>query len=336
MFSLYESAGHRSTPVAESRFPMTKRRYVIIAPCRDEAKHMRRTLESIAGQSVQPALLVVVDDGSTDETPLILAEFAQRLPYLKIVPRANRGVRSVGPGVIEALYSGLDVVDLNEFDYVCKLDLDLDIPPRYFETLIERMEAEPRLGTCSGKPYVRDPHTLQMSPEVCGDEMSVGMTKFYRVECFREIGGFVRQVMWDGIDCHRCRMLGWLAESVDVPELRFIHLRPMGSSHRGIWTGRTRWGYGQYFMGTAPAYLLASAGFRLMHYPQVIGSLAMVYGYISSAAKSKPRYDDREFREFLQRYQRDCLRFGKREATRRTNERQSSVWEQKRARQAQP
>ena len=29
-------------------------------------------------------------------------------------------------------------------------------------------------------------------PEVCGDEMSVGMTKFYRVACFREIGGFVR------------------------------------------------------------------------------------------------------------------------------------------------
>jgi hypothetical protein len=36
--------------------------------------------------------------------------------------------------------------------------------------------------------------------------MSVGMTKFYRVSCFKEIGGFVRQVMWDGIDCHRVRM----------------------------------------------------------------------------------------------------------------------------------
>jgi len=36
--------------------------------------------------------------------------------------------------------------------------------------------------------------------EICGDEMVVGRTKFYRVACFREIGGFVRQVMWDGID----------------------------------------------------------------------------------------------------------------------------------------
>jgi poly-beta-1,6-N-acetyl-D-glucosamine synthase len=27
---------------------------------------------------------------------------------------------------------------------LCKLDLDLDLPPRYFEILMERMEAEPR------------------------------------------------------------------------------------------------------------------------------------------------------------------------------------------------
>lgn len=292
---------------------------------------MRQTLDTVAAQSVAPTLFVVVDDGSTDETPAILEEYARKLSYLKIVRRENRGMRSVGPGVIEAFYTGLETVNLDDFDYVCKLDLDLDLPPRYFEILMERMEAESRLGTCSGKPYVRNPDTQSLKPEVCGDEMSVGMTKFYRVECFREIGGFVRQVMWDGIDCHRCRMLGWLAESVDIPELRFIHLRPMGSSHRGIWTGRVRWGYGQYFMGTAPSYILASAAFRLTHYPQVVGSLAMLYGFVSSAIKNNPRYDEPEFREFLRRYQRDCLLYGKREATRRTNERQAGVWEQKHA-----
>ena len=310
------------------------RRYVIVAPCRDEAEHMRCTLETVAAQSVLPSLFVVVDDGSTDETPSILEEFAAKMPYLRIVRRADRGKRSVGPGVIEAFYSGLDTVKLDDFDYVCKLDLDLDLPLKYFEILMERMEAEPRLGTCSGKPYVRDPATRALSPEVCGDEMSMGMTKFYRVDCFREIGGFVRQVMWDGIDCHRCRMLGWLAESVDILELRFIHLRPMGSSQKGIWTGRVRWGYGQYFMGTAPSYLLASAAFRLLHYPYVLGSFAMIYGYISSALKDTQRYDELEFRTFLRRYQRDCLMLGKRKATRQTNERQSMVWERKAARAA--
>ena len=82
------------------------------------------------------------------------------------------------------------------------------------------------------------------------DENAIGASKFYRRECFEEINGFIRQVMWDGIDGHRCRQLGWIAISWDDPELRFTHLRPMGSSQKNIVTGRIRHGFGQYFMGT--------------------------------------------------------------------------------------
>ena len=197
---------------------------------------------------------------------------------------------------------------------------------------MDRMESDPRLGTSSGKPYFVDPRTGALVPEVCGDEMSVGMTKFYRISCFREIGGFVRQVMWDGIDCHRCRMLGWIAESVDDEGLRFVHLRPMGSSQKGIWTGRVRSGYGQYFMGTSPLYLLASAIFRLPKHPVLVGSIAMLWGYASSAARGVARYEDAAFRAFLRRYQLACLRSGKREATRRLNEAQEPVWQAGRTR----
>ena len=197
------------------------RRYLLISPCRDEAQYLRRTLDSVAAQSVPPALWVVVDDGSTDETPAILEEYARRLPYLRVVRRTDRGRRQVGPGVIEAFYAGLETVHLEDFDYLCKLDMDLDLPVRYFELLMQRMESDPRIGTTSGKPWFVHPRSGALVPEVCGDEMSVGMTKFYRVACFKEIGGFVRQVMWDGIDCHRARMLGWIAESVDPsPPLR--------------------------------------------------------------------------------------------------------------------
>ena len=306
---------------------MASGRYVLVSPCRDEAEHMRRTIESVMAQSIPPGLWVVVDDGSTDETPSILESYRARVPYLRIVRRADRGRRNVGPGVIEAFYAGLQTVDLAEFDYLCKFDLDLDLPPRYFEILMERMEANPRLGTSSGKPYFVDPRTGNVVPEVCGDEMSVGMTKFYRVTCFHEIGGFVRQVMWDGIDCHRCRMLGWVAESVDDEALRFMHLRPMGSSQKGIWTGRVRSGYGQYFMGTAPLYFLASAVFRLPKHPVLLGSVAMLWGYASSAARGVTRYEDSEFRAFLRRYQYACLLYGKREATRRVNKAQEAVWQ---------
>jgi glycosyltransferase involved in cell wall biosynthesis len=301
------------------------RRYAIIAPCRNEEQYMRRTLDSLAGQSERPSLLIVVDDGSTDATPAILAEYAAKHDWIRVVTRTDRGARSVGPGVIETFYAGYETIKPEEFEYICKLDLDLDLPPRYFERLIAAMEANPRLGSCSGKPYFALP-SGQLAPEVCGDEMSVGMTKFYRVSCFKQIGGFVRQVMWDGIDCHRCRMLGWIAASWDDPELRFIHLRPMGSSHKGIWTGRKRHGFGQYFMGTSLPFITASSIYRIPKPPVLIGAVAIWWGFVQSWLTRKPRYDDLEFRRFLRRYQWEALIFGKSAAAERATRRRASVW----------
>ena len=303
---------------------MPRPSYCLITPCRDEALYARRTLDSVVSQTVPPSLWVLVDDGSSDDTPAILREYAEKYDYIRVVRREDRGERKVGPGVIDAFYAGYDTINPSEFDYICKLDLDLDLPPRYFEILMERMDADPRLGTCSGKPYFE--HDGKLVSELCGDENSVGMTKFYRTSCFEEIGGFVREVMWDGIDGHRCRMNGWTAASWDDPELRFVHLRPMGTSHKGWWTGRARHGFGQYFMGTGPMYMTASALFRMTRPPLVVGGMAMLWGYFGSMLKGKARYDDPEFRRFLRRYQRDCLLKGKARATRDCEREQAKSW----------
>jgi glycosyltransferase involved in cell wall biosynthesis len=255
---------------------------------------------------------VIVDDGSTDDTPRILGEYARQHPWIEVVTRKDRGRRAVGPGVIEAFYAGYETIDPEDYDYLCKLDLDLRLPPRYFELLMQRMEANPRIGTCSGKAYIENGGALVS--ERHGDETSLGMTKFYRVACFLDIGGFVREVMWDGIACHRCRMKGWIACSWDEPELRFVHLRPMGSSQQSIYAGRMRHGFGQYFMGTGLVFMAASALNRMTEKPYVLGSLAMLWGWIKSALQGKPRYDDPEFRRFLRGYQRRALVVGKKRA----------------------
>ena len=106
------------------------------------------------------------------------------------------------------------------------------------------------------------------------------MIKFYRTRCFQQIGGFVRMLMWDGIDCHRCRMLGWVAASWDEPGIRFEHLRPMGTSHKNWWTGRVRHGVGQWYMGTSFSYMLVSALYRMTRPPIVAGGVAMLWGYV--------------------------------------------------------
>jgi glycosyltransferase involved in cell wall biosynthesis len=281
---------------------------------------MHQTLDSVVNQTVKPTKWIIVDDGSTDATPEILKEYADKYAFIEIVTRENRGHRSVGPGVIDTFYAGYNTINADDYTYICKLDLDLNLPKAYFEGLISAMEKEPRLGTFSGKPYFyENAQSKSLVPEVCGDESSVGMTKFYKVDCFKEIGGFVRQVMWDGIDSHRCRLLGWISKSDNDENLRFVHLRPMGSSQKNIITGRVRHGYGQYFMGTNFLYMFASVVFRLNKKPYVIGSLATFWGYIKSILNREEKLNDPQMQKLMNKFQWQALFIGKNAAVDKIN-----------------
>lgn len=284
---------------------------VVISPCRDEEEHVAATIESLAGQTVRPALWVIVDDGSTDRTPEILAEATKRHPWIRVLRREDRGERAVGPGVIEAFYAGLETVNLDEYEYVCKLDADLVLPEGYFERLIEEFDKDPCLGNMSGKIYLQDDDG-RLVLERMGDENAVGAAKFYRTACFRDIGGFARQVSWDGIDGHVCRMKGWVARSENRPELRIIHRRLMGSSQKSIWHGRLRWGRGKWYMGSAWYYVFAVAVYRLVERPYIIGGLGIFCGYVAAMLNRAPRYGDRAFRRHLRRFELESLLHGKR------------------------
>lgn len=295
------------------------RRLLIVSPCRDEAQFIERTIESLAQQTVVPTKWLIVDDGSTDETPAILAKAAARHDFIQVIRRDDRGSRSVGPGVIDAFYFGLSHVDLSDYDYLCKLDCDLELESRYFERAMEYFEDDPWLGNLSGKLELRvDGRTAK---ERIGDENAVGAAKLYRIACFEDIGGFVRGVCWDGIDGHMCRMKGWVAASVDDPELTIGHLRQMGSSHKGIWHGRMRWGHGKYFMGSALPYVAAVALYRSAEKPYLIGGLGIFAGYLRSLLTKAERMSDERYLSELRGFEMASLLRGRKRTLQRINAR---------------
>jgi len=292
-----------------------KTAYILVSPCKDEGKYIEKTLISIQNQTIKPAQWIIVDDGSTDESMDIVRKYQVAMPFIKIISRAPQTGRNVGAGVILAFNDGMPHIDV-PYDFICKFDVDLDLPPRYFEILMTRMDQDPLLGTCSGKAYFIDPKTQEKRSELCGDEASVGMTKFYRRECFDEIGGFVAEVGWDGYDCHRARWFGWRALSWDDTDLQFIHLRPMGSSQKNINKGRIRHGKGQYHIGTHPVFFLASSALRAFKQkPYVTGTLYSIYGYLKAAYDGEKRFGDKDLTKFIQDYQMRALTHGKAEAT---------------------
>ncbi len=292
---------HSSTEIQCNERPAL----VVISAVRNEENLLPRTIDSMVTQTVKPRRWIIVDDGSTDSTAEIAEAAAQKYEWIRVVQRDNRGFRKLGGGVIDAFNAGLETVDI-EYDFIAKMDADLSFGLRYIERILEEFARDPRLGSASGKVY--RPEGSGFVEEFMIDEMVAGQWKMYRRECFEEIGGLVAEVMWDGIDFHKARQAGWTTRSFDIPEIRIIHHRLMGSSDRNVLRGRLRWGYGQWFMGTHPLYIAASAGLRMLEKPYVIGGVLILIGYLTAAIRRDPRYPDLQFRQELKQWQLGRLR----------------------------
>lgn len=274
---------------------------VIIAPVRDEADLIRLTLDSMVAQTVKPVEWIIVDDGSQDGTADIVREYAAKHPFIRLVQRPDRGFRKVGGGVVAAFKFGITQIEHQEYEYIAKLDGDMSFGPRYLECMFEQFAQEPKLAAVSGKVY-REEEGKKIE-EIIIDEHVAGQFKLYRRTAFEEIGGFVEEVLWDGIDVHTARMKGWTTKSFLHPDAILMHHRLMGSSDKNVYRGRLRWGRGIWFMGYHPLYALASGIFRMREKPFVIGGLLIIAGYLGAAIKRAPRYENLEFREHLHRWQ---------------------------------
>lgn len=83
----------------------------------NQAAYIEQTLQSVLEQTYEPVEIIVVDDGSTDDTPLLLAPFAGRVTVIR---QENRGVAgSRNRGILAArgeLIAFLDGDDLWEAD----------------------------------------------------------------------------------------------------------------------------------------------------------------------------------------------------------------------------
>jgi len=287
------------------------KKYVIISPVRNEERYLSKAIQSIINQTILPVEYILVDDGSTDQTSHIIEQASLKHSWIHYLRRPDRGLRKVGPGVVEAFYDGYGSIKNKDYDFICKMDGDLTLGPKYFETLLKKSEMDLYLGAASGKLYL-DLDDGKLTEERISDESVLGGMLLIRRKCFEDIGGFVRQVMWDGIAFHRARMEGWRTRSFRDQELMIYDHRLMGSSYKNIYHGRLRWGWGQYFMGTHPLYILAIGFYRLLERPLMLGGILIILGYLKGWATRSKRYQYPGFKRSLNAWQLERLKLGKR------------------------
>ncbi|TBR56728.1 hypothetical protein B4U84_28310 [Westiellopsis prolifica IICB1] len=113
---------------------MTSSGVSVIIPAYNAAKTIAETLESVCEQTFSNWEVIVINDGSSDETAAIVASFAKQDSRMRVVSQPHMGVSA-------ARNTG---IDLAQFDWLLFLDADDWILPLHLEQLTTILSSDPK------------------------------------------------------------------------------------------------------------------------------------------------------------------------------------------------
>lgn len=276
---------------------------LIVSPVRNEAAHIERVVRAVAAQELAPARWIVSDDGSQDGTVAILRRLAPELPFLTVLTTGPGGDEEAGgdrlaqAAEVRNFDRGLALADWRAFTHVMKLDGDIELPPDYLRRLMERFDAEPRLGLAGGVLDEPMPGGGVRRLQIARNHVH-GALKCWSRACFAQIGGIQERLGWDTIDEVYARMAGF--ETRSYTDLVAIHHRPLGSAN-GTLRGHARHGECAYVAHYPPEFILVRALRVGRRRPAVISGLALIYGFARAAVRRVERVPDPAYRRFARR-----------------------------------
>ncbi len=278
-------------------------KYVLITPAHNEERFITKTLDSMVAQTLLPERWIIVNDGSTDRTADIAADYAQRFPWIQLVHRSPRLDRHFGAKV-HAFNAGLERVGSTDFDIIGNLDADISFDPDYLEFLMNKFANDPTLGV-AGTPFLENGYdSARDSFE--GENHVAGGCQLFRRRCFEDVGGYTPNPAGgiDWIAVTTARMKGWRTRS--FPERRFHHYRPLGTAGKSGMAATFSYGEKDYYLGGSPLWELFRAAYRTTKRP--VDGLALLVGYCWAAIRRVKRPVTRELMHFHRREQMKKLK----------------------------
>ena len=202
-----QGAGH-STPLIS-----------VILPTFDRADLLPRSIASVLAQTFTDWELIVIDDGSTDNTAEVVETWQKQSAQIRYVCQANQGVGAArNRGVAEA-----------RGEYIACLDSDDEYRPAHLETrleLLRRHDLDLIQGgvQVAGKQWVVD--FFDSTKLIRISECVIGGTLFGKRTVFTELGGFCDLNYGEDLDLWERAQKAFKIKTFREPVTYILHETP--------------------------------------------------------------------------------------------------------------
>ena len=267
-------------------------RISIVIPAHNEASYLKDCLDSFVTQTYLPNELIVVDDNSSDDTFKIAKSYAQKYDWIKALQRKSFDEHIPGKKVVDTFNYGLK--HTTEYDLIGKFDADIILPNNYFEDIVNKFQANWKLGMCSGLLFIKKGNDWVY--ENIADKSHIrGPIKLYHKVCFNKIGGLRPGMGWDTVDVLLAKYHDF--DHLTLPELQVKHLRPTGHGYssknyqtKGEALYKMRYGI---ILAKIAALKMAWQAKSLRLYFQA------VLGYVKAFFQQQPKYVTKKEGKFI-------------------------------------
>ena len=166
----------------------------VIVPAYNVRSYIEEALVSLERQSLQEFEVLIVDDGSTDDTAKIVKPFVVRDSRFQLLHKQNGGLSSARNYGIRharadyiALLDGDDVYEPDKLAaHVAVLDSTAEVGVVYSASRVIREDGRPTFMSLSGKPVKSDP----LLALLCKNFVGHGSNAVFRRCLFDEVGEF--------------------------------------------------------------------------------------------------------------------------------------------------
>ena len=279
--------------------------YVLVTPARNEEDFIELTIQSVIAQTVKPVMWVIVSDRSVDRTDEIVANYANKYSFIRLIRNESPSERNTAAKV-NAINLGINALAGAEYAFFGNLDADVSFGNTYFETLLAHFEKDSNLGVAGGWLYQKDDqggvYKLNRSAESVA-----GAVQLFRRTCFNQIGGYksIPGGMEDGIAEITARYNGW--KTYSFAELPVIHHREIGTVGRSVYKARFNSGLTEYLVGFSWTYHAIRAGSRMFEKPYFIGAMLISTGYMYGLISCQKQVVPETIIKFIRQEQRTKL-----------------------------